>query len=81
MRVSVRENDPGYKNINIALSCDIFVNGEAVTARCHTADDEKGKAYCFLWDEKGQVFLNGITKEPAEEVLVGKVEIKPRNPR
>lgn len=78
MRVSVRKGDLGYKHFDIALNCDVFVDGEAVTDRCHTADEEEGKAYCYLWNEKGKVFLDATKQEAAEEILTGKVEIKLR---
>ncbi len=74
MRVSVRENDPGF-NMRVANRCKVFVNGVDVTNRCYTADEEKGIVWCYKWNEEKRVFLDPIKNEAAQKTLRGKVEI------
>ncbi len=74
MRLSIREDDPGY-NLAATNHCTVFVNGLDVTARCHTADEEEGKAWCFKHNEEERKFMDPATGEPATEVLVGDVVI------
>ncbi len=73
MRVSIREGDPGYREGY--KYCTIFVDGIDVTGRCHTADEEEGKAWCFKHNEQEQKFMDPATGEPATEVLAGDVII------
>lgn len=75
MRLSVRESDPGY-NHEVTRHCSIFVDGVNVTERCHTADEEEGKAWCFKCNELGQKLVDpDFPDRAAEEVLTGKVLI------
>ena len=73
MRVSVREEDPGY-NLAVAFNCSIIVDGVDVTLRCFTADEEKGIALCYKHDEDGKLYVDSGMM--AEEILHGKVEIE-----
>lgn len=72
MRLSVREDDPGYSP-QATFRCKVFVDDVEVTTRCHTADEEQGKAWCFKLNELGEKFRDG--DRAAEEVLTGKVVI------
>lgn len=72
MRLSVRENDPGYDER--AMGCTILVDGVDVTRRCHTADEEEGKAWCFKHNERDRPFVDN-SRKVVEEVLTGKVVI------
>lgn len=74
MRLSVRKDDSGY-NPEALDNCRSFVDGVDVTARCYTADEEEGKAWCFKLNELGQKFIDPETNEPAVEVLSGEVII------
>ncbi len=74
MRLSVREDDPGYDS-QATLGCRVFVDGVDVTTRCHTADEEKGKAWCFKLNEFGDKFKDPERGGAAEEVLTGEVVI------
>ncbi len=73
MRLSVKKDDPGFDADT--QHCQIFVDGLDVTARCYTADEEEGKAWCFKHNELGEVFCDPATDKPAAEVLSGKVVI------
>lgn len=79
MRLSIREDDPGYDKR--AMGCSVFVDGVEVTNRCFTADEEQGMAWCFKHNEFGNSFPDpDNSNNPAEEVLTGKVIIVlPRN--
>ncbi len=72
MRLSIREDDPGY---GPTQNCKVFVDDVEVTARCHTADEEQGKAWCFKLNELGEKFIDQAYDKVAEEVLTGKVVI------
>lgn len=74
MRLSIREDDPGYDPRAIK-DCKAFVDGVEVTERCHTADEEEGKVWCFKHNEIGQPFIDQATGKTAEEILIGKVII------
>ncbi len=45
MRISMRKGDPGF-NMFFADRCKVFVDGINVSSKCHTADEEKGMAWC-----------------------------------
>jgi hypothetical protein len=51
MRVSTRKDDSGY--IARAYNYRVYLNGEEIT-HCHTADEEKGEAHCFVYDVDGR---------------------------
>ena len=75
MRVSVRKEDPGYVEDTVG-NCTIFVNGIDVTNRCHTADEEEGKAWCFKHNEENKKIIDPDNDDKiAEEVLTGEVVI------
>ena len=44
MRVSVKKQDPGY--VPDPQNYEVFLDGEKLL-NCHTADEEKGIAYCY----------------------------------
>lgn len=76
MRVSVRKNDPGYKafleNKGRIL---VFLDGQPITGRCITADEEEGLVLCnALLD--GKPYLNEEKTEVVTELLEGKVEVR-----
>ena len=72
MRLSIREDDPGYDRR--AMGCIVFVDGVDVTNRCFTADEEKGMAWCLKHNELGRCFCDS-SNNIVEEVLTGKVVI------
>lgn len=84
MRVSTRENDPGYEAAILAGwwkhldsgNCKIFVDGVDVTDRCSTADEEQGVAFCYKINEAGQKYVDKDLDQVASQALYGKVEIQ-----
>lgn len=77
MRVSVRKNDPGYHPMASQFGFKILLNGEDMTCRCHTADEEEGRLYCYDVNDNGHMYIDQLTQLPAEVTLYGKVEIIP----
>ena len=81
MRISIRKDDPGYDYRTTlrrghGWDVSIFVDGVDVTGRCHTADEEEGKAWCFKHNELGIPFTDPDFPDRAvEKVLTGKVVI------
>jgi len=75
MRLSIRDNDPGY-NMTEAMKCNVFVDEENVTDRCFTADEELGEAYVYKSGPDGKAYYDKLTGGVPEETLTGKVEIK-----
>lgn len=74
MRLSIREDDPGYDPRAIK-DCKAFIDGVEITERCYTADEEEGKAWCFKHNELGEKFIDDATGRAAEEILIGAVVI------
>ncbi len=74
MRLSVRENDPGY-NWEEATKCNVFVDGENITDICFTADEELGIAYVYKLNSEGKKYYDPRIDEAAWETLRGKVKI------
>lgn len=74
MRVSVREDDPGY--LPGVYLVEVFIDSAPVS-HCFTADEEKGIAYCYALDGKGRPYADpeklGCLKETQ---YCGRVEIK-----
>ena len=77
MRISVRKDDRGYDpRAGHGPYVKVYVNGADVTNRCYTADEEKGKAWCFRHNADGQPFPDPKDHEQAAcEVLAGAVKI------
>ena len=77
MRLSVIEDDPGYRNLTITSSCSIHLDGIDITNRVFTADEELGKVWCFKKNEEGNSFLDpNDPSRAATELLEGKVKIE-----
>ncbi len=74
MRLSIVADDPGY-DFRTSTICRVLFNGEDVTNRCRTADEEEGMVLLLKYNEQKRAFLDPTTQEPAEEILLGKVEI------
>lgn len=76
MRLSIREEDPGY-NDDATRHCRVLLDGVDVTGRCHTADEEEGKVWCYKWNAEGKPFVDPDhpDKGAVEEILTGKVLI------
>ena len=75
MRLSIRMDDPSY-NKYLAFNCTVLVDGVDVTGKCHTADEEKGVAWCYKHNEEGKPYVDPCNPgKVAEEELTGKVEI------
>lgn len=72
MRMSVRENDKGYKNLN--FNCDVYLDG-VVVENCFTADEEAGVVYCYETYDNGEFKISGSGEGINEIELKGKVEI------
>lgn len=72
MRISVRQDDPGYHPQ--AIDCRAMVNGKEIE-RCFTADEEAGEAFCFATDANGDCILNEDRTDIVEIIYKGKVEI------
>ena len=73
MRVSVRENDAGY--VNYRLGQRSFLNGEEVTFKCFTADEERGEVHVFKLNERGVPYYDPREDEIPWEILRGEVRI------
>ena len=73
MRVSVRENDPGY--VNYKPGQRSFLNGEEVTFRCFTADEELGEVHVYKLSERGAPYYDAERDEVPWEILHGEVRI------
>jgi hypothetical protein len=74
MRVSVHEEDPGYRH-DASYAYKVLLDGCDVTANCYTADEEEGMVYRYAVNAEGEKFVNPNTEMPAVEVLQGEVEI------
>ncbi len=75
MRVSVKENDPGFDPRTLQGGFKILLDGEDVTKLCHTADEEEGRVYGYCVDDEGLKYVDPTTDLPAERVLYGSVRI------
>ena len=73
MRVSVRENDPGYENYEYGQRA--FLNGEEVTFRCFLADEELGEVHVYKLNERGVAYYDAEKDEIPWEILRGEVRI------
>lgn len=73
MRVSVRKDDPGYKNYAKWIGCTVYVNGKVVE-HVFTADTDAGMVVCADTGPDGRVLICG--DEVAERVVYGKVELR-----
>ena len=73
MRLSVRENDPGFSDK--CFGAKVFVDGKEVS-HCFTADEETGKAYCYAEDENGNLYIDPDNPDCVKEItLTGTVRI------
>ncbi len=73
MRVSVKQDDPGYANYKPGQRS--FLNGEEVTFRCFTADEEVGEVHVYKLSERGLPYDDADKDEVHWEVLRGEVRI------
>ena len=72
MRLSAKQQDSGY-DPSTAHGCKILLDGEDITDRCFTADEELCKAWVYVMDDG----LN-VRREDGlflTEMLHGNVEI------
>ncbi len=87
MRVSVRDNDPGYDEAaqagwwgKYSGKCKILVDGLDVTDICSTADEEQGVVFCYKLNKDGRKYIELDPFPNAEfiasQALYGKVEIQ-----
>lgn len=75
MRISVREDDPGYHPM--AFGAKVFVDGARIDW-CFTADEEQGVAYCFAVDDEGMHVLDPNDPDEALTTEIrGHVKIVP----
>lgn len=74
MRLSIVESDPGY-DMKATSRCKVLVDGVDVTNRCHTADEEERKAWCYKLNEFGKKFASPDRTKVVQEVLTGDVKI------
>ncbi len=73
MRVSLKKNDPGYRNYRPGQRS--FLNGEEVTFRCFTADEERGEVHVYKLNVRGVPYYDPEKDEIPWEVLKGDVKI------
>lgn len=73
MRVSIRQDDPGYKQD--AYMFEVLLNGNMVQD-CFTADEEKGEAHVYVTNVDGSLQLDDDTGLPREMVLHGTVRVR-----
>ena len=74
MRMSVRQDDPGYSLE--AHRCSAYLDGEKVEY-CITADEEKGLVVVLDADENGKIKI--VNDHLVDKFLYGKVEIRKSN--
>lgn len=74
MRLSICKDDPGY-DLEASFSCRVYLDGEDVTFRCFTADEEEGTVWLNKHNDAGESFVDQSTGRIAKETLSGKVEI------
>ena len=72
MRLSIREEDPGYTPQ--ASLAEVKLNGEIIS-NCFTADEETGQCYCIKVDANGNPVRNAAGTNFETEIRTGKVEI------
>lgn len=75
MRVSVRKDDPGYKNFFGVILYEAYLDGKKVE-NVVTADEETGEVFFHARDEHGEFILNEAKDAIIEKRLTGKVEIR-----
>lgn len=73
MRVSVKQDDPGY--VNYKPGQRSFLDGEEVTFRCFTADEERGEVHVYKLNERGKPYYDADKDEVPWEILRGEVRI------
>lgn len=76
MRVSVDKADPGYRVD--AYQFQAFLDGQEISTRCVTADEDVGEVVVFVLDEQGNLQVNEQRDAVVKETLRGKVEIRRR---
>jgi len=72
VRISIREDDPGY-NLEKSVRATVFLDGVRLD-QCFTADEELGIAACFKTDANGNLIILGDAFD--EIVLSGDVKIE-----
>ena len=76
MRISCKSGDPGYDPMAVGRY-KVFVNDKAVTERCYTADEELGKAWCYVLNKDKKVIRkNGDGSSLLTEVVSGVVKVE-----
>lgn len=73
MRLSCREDDPGFQPADKTLTAVIYLNGSEITGVI-TADEERGFILRYMRDEQGRIRVDG--NEARTEKLYGKVQIE-----
>jgi len=73
MRVSVRDDDPGFANYNLEQKA--FLDGIEVTSKCFTADEELGEVHVYKLNSEGKPYFDPSVNEVPWEILRGDVKI------
>lgn len=77
MRISTRKDDPGYTAR--AYNYQVYLDGKKLD-HCHTADEEKGEAHCFVYDDDDRpVWALGSTGLIETEIKYGDVRVEMMN--
>ena len=75
MRLSVKEDDPGYVDPFPFGKVKITLDDVDVTDKCFTADEEFGEVYVYKLNSDGQRYFDRETNEIPQETLKGDVKI------
>ena len=75
MRISIRDDDSGYKNYNPDLLYTVYADG-IKAPNCFTLDQELGFAICYKTDKSGMPFVDKIRQEFEDVVIKGVITFK-----
>lgn len=73
MRVSVKKEDPGYREDIEVYGTKVFLDGKEIH-HCFTADEETGEAFCYV-TKNGRDVLAEDGESILTVILKGKIEI------
>jgi hypothetical protein len=78
MRISIRDDDSGYKNYNPDLLYTVYIDGIRTNEadKCITFDQELGFALCYKIDEKGLIVIDKTLTEAEEVEIKGVITFK-----
>ncbi len=75
MRLSIRDDDPGYIDPFPFGKVKVTLDDADVTDKCFTADEELGEVRVYKLNDKGKPYYDFVSDDIPCETLRGKVEI------